>query len=351
MNQALQNIEQSILKAVKYLHQRQFPNGEFCCYIGHEDHMKDCRPQSHVFPTSLICYSLLKVAEIPEANYMLQLSASFLQFQSMRAGVWNEYTSWSKWHPIFPCDVDNTSCASIVLKTLNREYPDNRAILLDNRNKGGLFYTWYTFRPNKVWKKDYWLLILRAFRKPLVAYQFWTKNETTRYDIDGAVNANVLLYLGLNEDTKHIVPYLLDIISKNNEGDCDMWYRNPLVIYYFFSRNYSAGIKELEPIKIPVIERILTKVNTNGSIGDSELDTAMGLISLINLGYDAEVLDHAAQYLINTQKVYGEWPRWAIYYHGPKKLHCIGSEEITTAYCMEALALYKNHVTKRNENT
>lgn len=335
-------IDESIHRGIIYLHQHQFPNGEFCNYIGSKDDLKECVPHSHVFPTSLICFSLLQMKKIPEVKQMLQLSSAFLQFQSMRAGVWNQLTNWSNGFSVYPCDVDNTSCASIVLKALDKEYPDNKEILFDNRAKNGLFYTWYTLRFNKILKKDYWLIILRGFRNPFGAYRYWTTNEATRHDIDGVVNANVLYYLGLRAETQPIIPYIISIIEKNEEAECDLWYRNPLIVYYFFARNYYNGIYGLEPIKDPIIQRILLKVNQNGSIGESALETAMAIISLISLGNKSDIIKKAASYLINTQNTYGEWPRWAIYYDGPSKKQVCGSEEITTAFCLESLAMYKS---------
>lgn len=339
-----QDIDRSILDGVRFLHQHQMPNGEFCCYIGNEDSMKDTVPDNNIFPTSLICYSLLELAHLTEVDEILQLSASFLQYQSMRAGVWNNFTKAHKYFKICPADVDNTACASIVLKALNREFTANEPILMLNRNKKGLFYTWFTFRPNTICNRDYWMLILREFRFPVSSWLFWTKNEARKYDIDGAVNSNVLFQLGLKESTRPIVKFMLDIISANKEADCDKWYRNPLTIYYFFSRNYAAGIAELEPIKKPVTERILSMAKESGTIGNGVLDTALAVISLINLHYtDNSVLKPAVKYLIAAQQKNGEWPRWALYYGGPKKLQCYGSEEATTGFCLEALALYKKN--------
>jgi hypothetical protein len=327
-------VDESILKGAKYLRQHQFPNGEFCCYIGNEDSMKDTVPDANLFPTSLICYSLLSLAHLPDVDQVLQLSASFLQYQSMRAGVWNNFTTAHKYFKICPADVDNTACASIVLKALKREYTANENILLLNRNKSGLFYTWYTLRPNKVWNKDYWLLLLRELRFPISSYIFWTKNEARKNDIDGAVNANVLFYLGLKDTTMPIINFMLDIISQGKEDDCDKWYRNPFTIYYFFS---------LEPIRNPIIERILNTIQKDGSFANGVLDTALGIVSLIKLGYHGEALQNAIKFLIDTQSAYGEWPRWALYYGGSKKLQNYGSEELTTGFCLEALSLYKNY--------
>lgn len=335
-------IDQSILKGINYLDQHQFPNGEFCVYIGHEENLKDTIPYSNVFPTSLICYSILKLAHLPEAKKILDRSAAFLQFQSMRAGVWNNFTSWSPLFKVCPADVDNTACASKVLQALKKGYPGNKEILLCNRNRSGLFYTWYTLRPNKIWNKDYWLLILREFKNPVKSFLFWNKFECNRNDVDAVVNANALFYLGLDKSTMPVVDLMLNIIEQNKEADCDLWYRNPFTIYYFFSRNYKCGIIELEPARQPIIERIISAVKDDGSIGGSILDTALGIISLINLNYQSSILDQAANYLIKNQTAYGNWIRWAVYYGGPKKLSCFGSEEMTTGFCLEALSLYKS---------
>lgn len=334
-------IDQSILQGIRYLHQHQFPNGEFCVYIGHEENLKDTIPYSNVFPTSLICYSILSLAHLPDAKKILDLSAAFLQFQSMRAGVWNNFTSWAPLFKVCPADVDNTACASKVLQALKKKYPDNNEIMRCNRNRSGLFYTWYTFRPNRIWNKNYWLLILREFKHPIKSFLFWNKFECNRNDVDAAVNANVLFYLGLDKSTRPIIDYMLNIIGQNKEADCDLWYRNPFTIYYFFSRNYKSGVTELEPARQPIIDRIMSTVKGNGSIGSSILDTAFGIITLINLDYRSSVLDQATDYLIKNQTEHGNWIRWAVYYGGPKKLSCFGSEEMTTGFCLEALSLYK----------
>lgn len=342
------DVEKAIERGIIYLHQNQFPNGEFCCYIGHEDHMKDTVPDANVFPTSLICYSLLNVADHPKANHVLQLAASFLQHQSMRGGIWNNFTRANPYFKVCPADVDNTACASIVLTALNREYPNNEELLYLNRNPKKLFYSWYAFRPTTIKHKDYWLLMLREFKYPLSSMLFWKNVEAEKYDIDGAVNANVLFYLGLNNKTEAIINYLLDIIASHKEADCDKWYRNPFTIYYFFSRILHNGVHELEPIRKPIIQRTLAAVNTDGSIGASALDTALALITLIKLNYTSVEVDNAIKYLLSNQCEYGNWLRWAIYYGGPKKLQCYGSEEITTGFCIEALSLYNK--ISRDEN-
>ncbi|KQS32512.1 hypothetical protein ASG14_16650 [Pedobacter sp. Leaf194] len=308
--------------------------------------MLETVPDANVFPTSLIAYSILDLGDFSKVNDILQLSASFLQAQSMRGGIWNNFTKAHPYFKVCPPDVDNTSCASILLNAVNREFQSNEAMLLLNRNRNNLFYSWYTFRPTLKWNKDYWLLMLREFKYPVQSLLFWANVEAKKYDIDAVVNANVLFYLGLTKDTSGIINYLLDIILTQKEADCDKWYRNPFTIYYFFSRILYSGVAELEPIRKPITQRIIDTIKQDGSFGESILDTALAVISLIKLNYQITNLEKAINFIVNTQGEYGEWPRWAVYYGGPKKLQCYGSEELTTGFCLEALALYKSRYSK-----
>ena len=342
------DIENSIKKGVLYLYDHQYPNGEFCCYICPDDEMKMCITHSNVFPTSLISHSILHLRYLPEINEILEKSSAFLQYQVMRGGAWNDHTILNPLFPICPPDVDNTVCASMVLRELGKHYPDNKALILANKNNAGLIYTWFTLRPKFNPIKNYWLLSLREFKHPFYTFLFWKNTEASRYDVDAVVNANVLFYLGLNDQTTHIVDYMLEIIENKKEDDCDLWYRNPFSIYYFFSRNYKAGISGLEPATKLIIDRILVTVKQDNSFGESILDTAFCIISLINCGYDSLILDKAVLYMVSKQNRSGCWPRRGVYYGGPKKLRTYGSEEMTTGFCLEALALYKRLRAEQN---
>lgn len=346
------DINLAITKGVKYLHQHQFPNGEFCCFTswGDDDSMQNAIFDSNVFPTSLICYSLLNLRHFPEVKEINERAAAFLQYQSMRGGIWNNYPSWAPFFKLCPPDVDNTSCASIVLRELKKDYPANQEMLLLNRTGSGLFYTWFTFRFKLIFHKNYFLICLRELKNPFASLLFWLNVEAKKYDVDAAVNANVLFYLGLNEETKAIIPYIIDIIKNNKESVCDHWYLDPFAIYYFFSRDYLIAPIELHEIKDPIISRILETASQDGMIGNSIFDTALGIVALINLGHDSDVIDNAANYLISTQNEFGEWPRWAVFYGGAKKARCYGSEETTIGFCLEALALYQILAKKRNES-
>jgi hypothetical protein len=86
---------------------------------------------------------------------------------------------------------------------------------------------------------------------------------------------------------------------------------------------------------------MLAKHRKNGSFGKSELDTAMAISSLIDLKYEGKELLQGINYLVDNQSINGNWKRWAFYYTGPTG-HGMGSEELTTAFCLEALARFRD---------
>src|SRR5690606_6176639 len=97
-----------------------------------------------------------------------------------------------------------------------------------------------------------------------------------------------------------------------------------------------------------IINRITSQSHSNGRMGESSLDTALGITTLINLNYEGPELIHSVKFLLNAQQETGEWPRRIFYYGGPKKLIGFGSEELSTSFCVEALAYYQKQ--QRNES-
>ena len=88
----------------------------------------------------------------------------------------------------------------------------------------------------------------------------------------------------------------------------------------------------------------------DGSFGASALETALAICALINCGYDGVALDAACNYLMQHQQPNGCWPRWCLYYGGPAKKSTFGSEELTTAICLQALTQYVDLRIKKAES-
>lgn len=336
-------IEKSVSKGIDYLYEHQYPNGEFCVYLSGDDSMKEWTlPESSIFPSALIGSSLLFLKDDLRVNEILKRTANFLRYQMGRGGTWNHYGKFHPYRHICPQDADDTACVSSFLMQSNVDFPKqhNTQLLLDNRRKDGLFYTWFTFRFFWNKNKTYWRLALKEFIHPVKTFLFWKNMECSRNDVDAVVNANILYYMGNKKETKCITDLMLKIIDENKEENCDKWYRNVFTVYYFFSRNYYAGISKLEPIKKTVIHRVLSRQNENGSFGESAADTAFAVCSLLNFNFNGKEIDKAIQFILEAQKPAGNWARRRIYYGGPKKIFGFGSEELTTAFCLEALKRY-----------
>ena len=342
----------AIIKGIQYLYQHQLPNGEFCAYMSGDDPMNGwVLPISIIFPTALICQSLqfIKNREDDLVESTLKKAESFLWYQAGRGATWNHFTRLHPLYGVCPQDLDDTVCVSLFLKSRMDGFQDsaNRKLIFDNRNSKGLFYTWFTSR----WKFNsnllYWRISLAELKHPIKSFFFWRQTEASRYDIDAVVNANALLYLGNIPETQPIINYLIRIIAEEREGDCDTWYRNQYSVYYFFTRPYYAGISQLEPIRQPIIDRIRSKIDSSGMIGQSHLDTALAACALMNLRYKGSELDAAVEYLISMQKPSGEWERRLVYYGGPKKLAGYGSEELVTGFCLEVLSRYYQYASSK----
>jgi len=339
-------IEPAIEKGIAYLKNHQYPYWEFCSYYAPDDPMLEWSvPCSSIFPTALIVNSLGSLKDRKDVQEVFKKSTSFFQYQAMRGGAMNYFTRWNQYFSMCSADVDDTIFVADFFKAQKLEFIDPEPLLLANRSKNGLYYTWFSFRFNKSKNRNFWMLLLREFRNPMGLFVRWKNFGFNSNDIDAVVNANILYYMGESELTKAIIPYLVEIVKDNKEDNCDKWYRNPLVFYYFYSRNLKKGIKDLESVSSLIIDRISEQQKKNGCIGNSPLETALSISSLINLNAKGSLVSKAISYLLSEQQINGEWARHLLYYSGPNKVVGWGSEELTTGFCIEAL----NSYLKRND--
>ena len=335
-------IDAAINKGLDYLTQHQYPNGEFCSYVAPDDEMQEwCVTDSTVFFTSLIGTCLLPLSKTSVAEKMLSKVTDYLQYQMAAGGVWNFFSIINPMQRIVPYDVDSLAFASSFMQARGIQFPErsNKELLLANRNRGGLFYTWFVLHPKVHTNKILWRLALRGFRKPFGGILFLSRNGE---DVDLGVNASVLSYLGNIPEAAPVVTALIKMINEGKEENSDKWYLNPFTIYYLISRAYSRGVIQLKPLVAPIIERVLATVTAEGQLGKSIFDTAIGVTALINFGVKPQELNRSINFLIEKQGSHGEWPRWLFFYVNPKRGYGWGSEELTTALGIEALARYKS---------
>jgi hypothetical protein len=129
-----------------------------------------------------------------------------------------------------------------------------------------------------------------------------------------------------------------------------VYFPNSLTIYYLISRAFYNGASKLSKSALKVIENIKRLQEKDGSIV-SPLNTAYAVCTAINYGIEGDFLKSAIEYLISTQSQDGSWTKerfcdGGVYYYG--------SEELTTALCLEAMSRYeimlgRCNIEKRNE--
>jgi hypothetical protein len=271
---------------------------------------------SSIFPTALAAWSL---SFADQASAVRDRALDFLLAEMEPRGLWKH---WSREHPYqhqLPPDLDDTSCASAALARAGRTFPDNRELLLRNRNRRGLFYTWK--------------LTLTQLRHPLVTLAFFRKTSAKPFDVDAVVNANVLHYLGASDA---VVEHLLHVLRQDRESQCDKWYENPFAIWYFFSRALCRTAPQAE-------ELLMRKVAAGKP--SNALEHALAVCVVCDWDGEADVSP-----LLALQLESGGWPEAPLYHGGrrrrrdgtfaaphPDTPHW-GSQELTTAFCVEALA-------------
>ena len=257
---------------------------------------------SSVFVTTFVLYSIASI-DCPRRTTMTKKAISFLTEEMRGPGLFQYYTSKNTNSIGF--DLDDTACASVALQQSHHLVAGGRNVeyFLESRNEAGLFYT-------------------------------WVGDAVTQNDIDSVVNANVVFYLGDRDETRSAYRYLIDTIESGRESDSYYYYLNDMTLYYAVSRAYAYGAPSLGGASEAIIEKVLQRSQNDGSFGN-ELATACAVCSLVNFEYDGLTsLRDAARYLERQQREDGSWRRVAMF-HGSGVYY--GSEELTTALCLEAL--------------
>lgn len=329
----------AIERGLEFLAGRQLPSGRFPILQGPD--MAEAAPDSSLFATALVAHALGHCAA-DSARAMVSRALGCLRTHMEPGGVWRHWPSDHFLYQVVPADLDDTACASSLLRSHGAAFPDNTRLLLANRDRNGLFYSWLVAR----WSPPppslaFWRVALRRWRRPRAGRSFWTDFASAPDDVDGIVNANVLYYLGDGGHAPPVVAYLLGILRRGEEDRCDKWYRSPFTFYYALSRCGRAGIAGVASARDEICERIEAAATEAGRIGTGPLDTALALCALADWGADGEVRERARTYLTAVQSSAGSWAAEPFYFGGPRgdpTTHCWGSEELTTGLCLEALA-------------
>jgi len=292
-------------------------------------------PELSPFCTAYIAESLADCDDA-SAKVMVAKAVQFLEGEMGRGGLWRY---WCKNAPLFsqiPPDVDDTASISSALRRLTGGAPDNRRLLVDNRNAEGLFYTWMIPRLKPVKSLHWWWLMLtdQTYGR---AVTFW-RSGASRDDVDSVVNANVLLYLGDVPETERVARWLREIAVAGEEEKTDRWYRSRPAFYYALSRCYSTGHAKLGDLATSLRRSFAEIVQPNGCIGSDILQTALALCAIENFKLPMDGYVASVRYLLEQQQDDGGWDWCPVYYDGRTEPQLSwGSRSVTAGFCIEAL--------------
>lgn len=325
-NNSQNKINFAISEALSFLARNQLPYGEFKTYVSSDERMVDeCVFDSSPFVTALVLYCISFI-EKPKPKEITQKAVQFLLEEKELSGLWRFWSSRNPQHQKLPLDSDDTACVAYALKQYYSPmlysflFGSNKKHLLNNRNEQGLFYTWIL-------------------------------PPGCKNDIDSAVNANVLFYLGECEETKTVSDYLNHLVLSDLEKGSHPYYLSDLCLYYFMSRAYFHGARSLSKAKDVILNKTISLQQGNGSFGD-DLSNALAVCTLLNYEYnDNTTLNSTIESIVQHQREDGAWSKVAMAWTGVEGETAIkaggwleaywGSEELTTALCVEALAKYQ----------
>jgi hypothetical protein len=314
-----EKIEDSINRAIDFLYKNQLPWGEFKTYASWNPWFFKSVFDSSPFVTTFVLYCLKDIKE-ERVKKMTKKALDFLLSEQEKGGIWRFWTKRN--NKKLPADLDDISTISFILKINGVSFDDNLQLVSNNKNKDGLFLTW---------------LMDEKYKNNI----FW---RIVKENVDWVVNANVLLYLGKNDLT--VCSYINQVIKMDKFSS--IYYPSKLAFYYMVSRAFKHGIASLGENKDKIVQLILDCQKKSGIFGNS-LELALSLNALFNFNYYGKEIDSGINYLLERQSVNGSWKK-AVFFLGPPfwflatppRYRYYGSEELTTAFCIEALKNYLN---------
>lgn len=292
-------------RGVAFLASRQRPWGELAAYRHRDPELAgDGLFDSSPFVTTFALHALEFVHD-PAAALVRARGRAFLVSEREDPGLWRYWTR-RQGAAIEP-DLDDSCCAAFALRDVaGLDTAGIARVAIGNRHPSGLFKTWV--------------------RAPDVSN-----------DVDGVVNANVLLLLGERPETHAARDIVIDAINAGREAEATWYYVSPLALHYAVARARHHGVRSFDGCRDTVLRRVREQ-----GVSITPMAAALSLATLAGFGarWDSRCKAWLAL-LLECQDATGGWGREA-FYTGPEppEPHAIwwGSEELTTAFCIEALA-------------
>ncbi len=309
------SLQKSSERGITYLQKVQDKNGCFTSFSSPDTNFKSRIQYKTIFSTALIMQSLTNLTHSKNTDGIIKSSVKFLLSQKSSSWTWNY---WDRQSPeaktmAYPDDLDDTFCTLSALYLFDQKLITGEALAhivkiltLVETQEGGPYKTWLVSNTAPgIWK-----------------------------DVDVCVNANIAFFLQM-QDIK--LPKLSKLFTEiiNNKIFTTPYYPNHFATFYFLSRVLKGSSRKK-------LQKIVLQMSAVTS-----LDIALKTISLLNLGASSSTVSRLIAELVMLQRIDGSWPA-AAFYTGVNpqkdKVYVAGSEALTTAFCLEAYALYNKKI-------
>jgi hypothetical protein len=310
----------AIQRALTFLEAHQLPTGEFVTHACRCSDMSDRAVyEPTVFTTAIVGRALARV-DAETVGRMTHRALGFLVKEMPRPGIWGWATKRGRTE--WPFDVDDTACVAALLQRNGVAFPDSRTAVLANRDERGLFFTW--------------------LRDPALNTPSALVAIRGQGNIDAAVNAHAVAYLGAVDRLDAIVRYLHDAMTSADPAEF-RYYVHVLAVAYASAHALAAGVNEMRELRPAVREVLRTSCNGSG-YGNVLLDAlALTTAHVFDL---AEVVPASLpRSIADRQRTDGAWARAAMFQGTPAPF--FGSVELSTALCLEALHHAQNATDSR----
>ena len=303
----------AIQNGLDFVAASQTSTGGFVTDSWRVDNPKEIEPVDATFTASQILFSLSFCTDSATARGTCSRAVAYLLAQQQTSGLFPYYGKATP-KTISP-DVDDTSLAWAALKRSGQSIPrETLSAVRANMNEAGVLNTWI------------------GDRSTLVAVDTG--------DLDAVVNSNALLMFGsAGETLDSVCKFVLARAESEQFRSGSPYYESPEAFTHAFSRAYAdGGARCLSEAVAKIRAATFSLQKADGGWGD-DLETASGVLTLLNLGYRGDAVDRGVRSILARQSADGGWALTTVY-RGIGVPMRYGARSITTAACVEALIKY-----------
>lgn len=296
-------MEEAIQRAVRFVCRERLTPGLFSTLASSATDLGQARDVESPYLTTYIIHALTQVAP-SAAEPAIAAAARGLWQHREPGGMWR-FFGRSAENP--PLDFDDSCCALVALHQAGLP-TDNKLLHFLGKAQfaSGGYGTWLLPRLN------------------------------SEAELDVVVNANILLYLAsTGQPTAALARFLVEMVIQRGFRRLSSFALSEAPSFYALARAYRHGpAPELAPLLPALADAVRKHQRADGSFGD-ELETALSLTALLDVGQLGSRLDATADWLRVRQRSDGSWPARVFFCDFAPTYY--GSAELTTALCAEAL--------------